>query len=159
MLHRQHIAFMVLLGFAAAFVLGGCCSMGMGSCSKTDTIQLVGAAQLNACGDDNKSHPVAIRFYPLKEPDKFLASSFEELWSDAAGVLGGDLVDDYREVFLAPSSEMSTPLVRQDEVTAVGMLINFCAEKDINSRRHLFVLTKDNLEKTVNLQGINFSVQ
>lgn len=159
MWNRHQIVFIILLGAVGVALLGGCCTLGISTCTVTDTITMVGSGQLNACGGDNKSHPVAIRFFLLKEADKFSTESFENIWDDPAGILGGDLVDGYREVFLAPGSEISTPLLRPAGVTAVGMLINFCAEKDINSRRYLFQLPEKGMVKTVNLTGINFSVQ
>ena len=159
MWNKHQVVFMFLLGAAVAVLLGGCCTLGIGTCTQTDTITLVGSAQLNACGADNKSHPVAVRYFLLKETDKFLKGSFEEIWSDPAGVLGGDLVEGYREVFLAPGSQNTTPIMRPAGVTAVGMLINFCSEKDINSRRHVFQLPEKGMAKTVNLSGINFSVE
>lgn len=158
MFNRHQVVFIFLL-VAAAFILNGCCTLGVGTCIQTDTIKLAGTAQLNACGSDHKSHPVAVRFFPLKETKVFLNASFEDLWSDGAGTLGGDLIDGYREFFVAPGSVETAALTRSEKATAIGMLINFCAEEDINSRRYLFPLKGKSLEKTVNLYGIKFSVE
>lgn len=159
MLNRRQIIFMCLLGAGFAAFLGGCCTLGIGTCTQTDTITLVGSGQLNACSGDNKSHPVAVRFFPLKETDKFVTQSFEDIWDDPNGVLGGDLVEGYQEIFVAPGSKSVNPMLRPAGVTALGMLVNFCEEKDINSRRHLFLLDKKGTAKTVHLNGTIFSVE
>jgi type VI secretion system VasD/TssJ family lipoprotein len=159
MRNRHQIVLMVILGGAMAALLGGCCTLGIGTCTQTDTITLVSSNQLNACSGDNRSHPVAVRFFPLKDREKFLNSNFEDIWADPTGVLGGDLVGGYQEVFLAPGSRIDTPMVRPAGVTAVGMLINYCEEKDINSRRHLFDLGDKGIAKTAQLSGLNFSVE
>ncbi len=96
----------LLMGLAAVLALsvGGCCSVGIGTCTLTDTIVLDGSAQLNACGDDHKSHPVIVRFLYLKETKVFNASSFEEIWEDPMAALGGDLEGAHHDVTLAPGA-------------------------------------------------------
>ena len=133
-------------------------TVGVGPCTRTDTITLQGSAQLNACGDDQKSHPVVVRFLYLTDTRKINSSAFEEVWDDPVGTLGGDLEGEFHDTTLAPGSKEIVALTRPEGATAIAMLINFCAEGDINSKRYVFPLKKD-LKKTVNLQGINFSIK
>ncbi len=151
----------LLMGLAAVLALSaaGCCTVGIGPCTRTDSITLNGSAQLNACGDDHKSHPVILRFFYLKDARVFNDSAFEETWEDPTAALGGDLEGSYHDVTLAPGANETLALTRPEGATAIGMMINFCAEGDVNSRRYIFPLKKKGLKKTVNLQGINFSVK
>ena len=159
MFAKSRIAVFLALGVALALWSAGCCTLGISSCTRTDTVTLAGSARLNACGEDNRSHPVTVRFLYLKNTHVFATSSFEELWSDPTGQLGGDLVEGYKEVILAPGTRKAVELTRPEGAKSVAMLINFCAEGDINSRRYVFPLGSKSLEKTVDLQGVNFSVR
>jgi type VI secretion system VasD/TssJ family lipoprotein len=159
MFAKNRIAVFLVLGVALALWSAGCCTLGIISCTRTDTLTLAGSARLNACGEDNRSHPVTVRFLYLKDTHIFATSSFEELWSDPVGQLGADLLEGYKEVILAPGTEKTVELTRPEGARTVAMLVNFCAEGDINSRRYLFPLHSKGLEKTVNLQGVNFSVK
>ena len=80
--------------------LSGCCTVGVGPCTTSDRFTLVGANDLNACGGDEQSHPVAVRFYALKGTQKFQGSTFEDIWGDPGQTLGGELVGDPEKVFV-----------------------------------------------------------
>lgn len=155
----RRITLLICLVAVLAVFISGCCTIGIGPCTRTDKVSLVGSVQLNACGMDNKSHPVVVRFIYLKDTRKFQAGVFDEVWDDPAGFLGGDLADGYQDVTLAPGKTENMSFIRPEGATAVAMLVNFCDEKDINSRRHLFKLDGKGLDKTVELKGINFSIK
>ena len=144
----------------AAFLLGslsGCCTIGVGPCTLADKFTLVGANDLNACGGDEQSHPVAIRFFALKSAQKFQDSTFEDIWSDAGQTLGGDLIGDPEKVFVQPGGTEIVSLVRADGVTAIGVLANFCDRTDDSVRRQVFSLGKRGIKKTLTLRGINLT--
>ena len=159
MLVNNRIILLMCLGAALALSMGGCCTVGIGTCTQTDLITLNGSAQLNACGDDHKSHPVVVRFFYLNDSRGFNAAAFEDVWDDPMAALGGDLEGAYHDTALAPGAKETVSLTRPEGATAIVMMINFCAEGDLNSRRYVFSLKDKGLNKTVNLQGINFSVK
>ena len=147
------------LGAWALGGLGGCCTVGIGPCTITDQFTLTGANDLNACGGDEVSHPVAVRFYALKNAQKFQGSTFEDLWSDAGQTLGGDLVGDPEKVFVEPGGREIVSLARADGVTAIGVLANFCDRNDDTARRKVFLLGKRGVKKTLDLRGINLTTE
>lgn len=159
MIAKNRIYLLMCLGAVLTLTVAGCCSVGIGTCTRTDTISLDGSAQLNACGADNKSHPVILRFHYLSDTAKFNSSSFEDIWDDPVATLAGDMAGGYENVTLAPGERETVTLTRPEGATAIAMLINFCDESDINSRRYVFELDKKDLKKTVHLQGITFSVK
>jgi len=156
---KSRIILLMCLAVALALSAGGCCTLGIGPCTRTDTIILNGSAQLNACGGDRKSHPVVVRLLYLNDTGKFNAGVFEDIWDDPMAVLNSDQEGAYHDTALAPGAKVPVVLTRPEGATAIAMLINFCAEGDINSRRYVFALKGKDLEKTVNLQGVNFAVK
>ena len=137
--------------------LGACCTVGVGPCTITDRFTPVGAGDLNACGEDDQSHPVAVRVFALKSPQKFQGSTFEDIWSDPGQTLGGDLVGDPEKVFVQPGGEDTVSLVRADGVTAIGVLANFCDSSDETARRQIFSVGKRGVKRTLTLRGINMT--
>lgn len=138
---------------AAALWAGGCCTIGIGPCTLTDQFTLTGAAQLNACGDDGRSHPVAVRFYPLKDVEKFRAAAFEEIWDDPAQTLGGDLAGEPTKTFVQPEGVEKVTILRPDGATAIGVLANFCERNEESYRRQVFTLGKRGAKQELNLSG------
>lgn len=141
------------LVLAAALAAGGCCTLGVGPCTVTDQFTLTGAAQLNACGDDGRSHPVAVRFYALKDVEKFRAAAFEEIWDDPAQTLGGDLVGDPTKAFVQPGGTEKIAIIRPDGAEAIGVLANFCERNEESYRRAVFTLGKRGAKQELNLSG------
>ncbi len=139
--------------------LGGCCTVGVGPCSIKDQFTLTGAMDLNSCGGDQQSHPVAVRFFALKSEQKFQGSAFEDIWADAGQTLGGDLVGEPEKVFVEPGGKEMISLARADGVTAIGVLANFCDRNDNTVRRTVFKLGKRGVKKTLNLRGINLTTE
>ena len=127
----RSLALLVTMGALGIWLLGslgalsGCCTVGIGPCTISDQFTMTGASALNACGEDDQSHPVAVRFYALKDTKKFQGSAFEDIWSDAGQTLGGDLIGDPEKVFIEPGGREVVTLVRADGVTAIGVLANF----------------------------------
>lgn len=138
---------------AAALWTGGCCTIGIGPCHPTDQFTLTGAARLNACGDDGRSHPVAVHFYMLKDVEKFRAASFEEIWDDPAQTLGGDLVGEPVRSFVQPGGVEQVAIPRPDGAAAVGVLANFCERNEESYRRQVFTLGKRGSKQELNLSG------
>ncbi len=153
------LAVMGLLGTWLVGGLGGCCTVGVGPCTITEKFTLKGANSLNACGGDERSHPVAVRFYGLKNEKKFKSAAFEDIWGDEGQALGGDLVGDPEKIFIEPGGQQVVNLVRADGVIAIGVLVNFCDRGDDTVRRKVFSLGKRGVKKTINLRGINMTVE
>lgn len=159
----RSVALLVAVGALGVWLLGGlgvlsgCCTVGIGPCNISDQFTMTGAGVLNACGGDEQSHPVAVRFYALKDTKKFQGSTFEDIWSDAGQTLGGDLVGDPEKVFIEPGGREVVSLLRADGVTAIGVLANFCDRNDQNVRRLVFTLGKRGVKKPLNLRGINMT--
>jgi type VI secretion system VasD/TssJ family lipoprotein len=160
----RRVRTLVFLVVAGALVIGlvgglnGCCTLGVGPCTISDRFTLAGANDLNACGGDEQSHPVAVRFYALKGIQKFQGSTFEDIWSDAGQTLGGELVGDPEKVFIEPGGQEIVQLPRGADVTAIGVLANFCDQNDQSVRRKVFELGKRGTKKSLKLRGINLTV-
>ncbi len=153
---------MAVLGVLGAWLLGSlsaCCTVGVGPCTTKEEFTLIGASTLNACGEDEQSHPVAVRFYALRSAKVFQGSAFEDIWGDAGQTLGGDLVGDPEKVFIEPGEQELVTLIRADGVTAIGVLVNFCDRNDNAVRQKVFSLGKRGVKKTINLRGINMTVE
>lgn len=149
-----------LLCLGAVFVLsfGGCCTVGIGTCTITDVISLTNeSGQLNACGDDHKSHPVVVRFFYLKDTDQFIDGSFKDIWDNPRDTLGDALEGSSDDTSLVPGAEATIALIRPEGAVAIAMMINFCEEGDNN--RYVFSLKDQDLKKTVNLDNVSFSVK
>lgn len=142
-----------------AIVLGGCCTLGVGPCTITDRFVLVGGEELNSCGGDDRSHPVAVQFFALKGTKAFQGATFEDLWREPGQTLGGELVGEPEKVFVEPGGRLTMPLVRAADVKAIGVLANFCERDDRSSRRHVFELGKSGVKKQLVLRGISLSVE
>ena len=158
----RYLVLLAALGVLGVWLLGGlggCCTVGVGPCTTTDKFTLNGANDLNACGGDEQSHPVAVRFYALKGTQKFQGSTFEDIWSDAGQTLGGDLVGDPEKVFVEPGGGATVSLARADGVTAIGVLANFCDQNEDTVRRKVFSLGKRGVKKNLNLRGINMTTE
>lgn len=137
---------------AGLLMIGGCCAIGF-RCTLKDQFTLKGATTLNACGDDGRSHPVAVRFYALKDAEKFQAAPFEDLWDNAAEVLGGDLLDDPTKAFVQPGGTDAVLILRPDGANAIGVLANFCERNEESYRRKIFELGKRGASQELNLSG------
>lgn len=82
-----------------ACVVGGCGSA---------TVRVRGIAPMNV-NDTDESTPVDVRFFALNADAKFLGAGFETLWSDAPGVLGGDLVGKPVQAAVYPGAAGDAP--------------------------------------------------
>ncbi len=147
----------VVLLAAVLLAIGGCCTIGYGPCTLKDQFVLKGATTLNACGDDGRSHPVAVRFYALKDSEKFQTAAFEDLWDNAAEVLGGDLLDDPTKAFVEPGGTETVAVLRPDGAKAIGVLANFCERADESYRRKIYELGKRGAKQELNLSGQRMS--
>jgi type VI secretion system VasD/TssJ family lipoprotein len=143
----------VLVLVAGLLMIGGCCTIGYGPCTLKDQFTLKGATTLNACGDDGRSHPVAVRFYALKDAEKFQSAAFEDLWDNAAEVLGGDLLDDPVKAFVQPGGTEAVSILRPDGAKAIGVLANFCERNEESYRRKIYELGKRGASQELNLSG------
>lgn len=85
---------------AIAITLGGCGSA---------TVQMRGIAPMNV-NDTDESTPVDVRLFALNADAKFLGAGFETLWSDAPGVLGGDLVGKPVQAAVYPGAAGDAPV-------------------------------------------------
>lgn len=66
------------------------------ACKTKYTITLEGGTSLNSTNSPSEggnTFPVKARVYQLKDAEKFSTKTFDEIWSDAAGALGADLLD------------------------------------------------------------------
>jgi type VI secretion system VasD/TssJ family lipoprotein len=70
-------------------------SLSFAACTKF-TIALKGGTSLNSTNppsEGGQPTPVKARVYQLKDAEKFSTKTFDEIWNDAAGALGADLLD------------------------------------------------------------------
>lgn len=154
------LVFLVVAGALVAGLAGGlngCCTVGIGPCNIADRFTLSGATDLNSCGGDEQSHPVAVRFYALKGTQKFQGSTFEDIWNDPGQTLGKELVGDPEKVFVEPGGQEIVQLPRADGVTAIGVLANFCDRNDDSVRREVFELGKRGVKESLKLRGISMT--
>lgn len=75
------------------------------------TLPVQGVAPLNP-NEAQESTPVNVRIWPLAGADRFKAATVDQLWTDAKGVLGPDLLGDPATFTVFPGAA-SDPQVEQ----------------------------------------------
>jgi type VI secretion system VasD/TssJ family lipoprotein len=117
---------MILLRKAAVWMaaLGAALSLG---CATNDRVTMTTSPRLNTC-EGADPHPVVVRIYYLKSPDKFTRAEFPALWEDDFGTLGEDRISVVEKT-LNPKQQLTVSLSRSDAAkgaTALGIVANFC---------------------------------
>jgi type VI secretion system VasD/TssJ family lipoprotein len=139
----------VLRGFQIC--LCGCVLILGAGCARSAQVPLRGVKPLHV-NEAGESTPVNVRIYQLKRSERFAAASVEEVWTDAAKVLGDDLVGDPTVVAVLPGTADAAPSVIDlgtvaQGVEAVGVLGLF-RKPGVQDQRKL-VVTLDELSDTV----------
>jgi type VI secretion system VasD/TssJ family lipoprotein len=115
---------LLLLGVAGW--LGGCCTLGLRSCTVTDAITITGAGTLNSC--DGNNHSVTVRIYSLTATDAFAKGDLDVIWADEGKGLG-DQKAGLKEITVAPGQPAQEfQLARPKGCVALGVVANFCTQ-------------------------------
>jgi len=109
-----------------ALVVIACLAFLAVGCSRSAAVKVRGVAPLHV-NDAGESTPVKLRIYQLKRGDKFAAATVDEVWTNAAGALGDELVGDPTEVSVLPGNTGDKPIVVDlgklpQGVSAIGVL-------------------------------------
>ncbi len=147
---------LLLVALVCVLGLGGCCSLGIKTCTTTDKLVLVGDRNLNNC-NDTSSIPVTVRVYYLKHKETFLRSSFDELWRDAEVTLKSDIIGSERSATVTPGGEVLLSPVRPAEAAYIGIIANFC--RDAGAWHKVIELDKKGMRKIVRLNQVHMSVE
>jgi type VI secretion system VasD/TssJ family lipoprotein len=86
------------MGFAAVILSG---------CGGPSQVGILGSHQLNV-NELGESTPVKVRIYKLRDSQKFMQCSFEELWTDDKKALGEDRVEDPINLTVIPGGQQQT---------------------------------------------------
>jgi type VI secretion system VasD/TssJ family lipoprotein len=118
-----------------------------------------GVAPLNP-NDAQESTPVDVRVWPLAAPDRFRAATVDQLWTDAKGALGPDLLGEARVFTVFPGGPADPVVEQRLEVpgsTAFLGVLAMCQRSDAQDQRAT-VVAIDEAEK-LGLVLTGFSVQ
>jgi len=142
----------LLLSLACLFLVG---------CSGPRQVNLPvrGVAPLNP-NDAQESTPVDVRVWPLAAPDRFRSATVDQLWTDAKGVLGSDLLGEFRVFTVFPGGSGDPVVEQRIEVpgsTAFLGVLAMCQRSDAQDQRAT-VVAIDEAEK-LGLILTGFSVQ
>jgi type VI secretion system VasD/TssJ family lipoprotein len=114
------------LALLLATTVGGCCSLGLKSCTVTDEITVTAAANLNSC--DGSNHSVALRIYSLTATDAFNRGDYDVAWTDEGKGLGDEKAG-MKEFAVAPGqAAQQIRLARPKGTVALGVIANFCTQ-------------------------------
>jgi len=139
------------------FVITGCCSIGIGSCIKRDTVLIQSDNDLNACGDQEHS-ALNIRIYYLKNANKFNGiNDILDFWEDDEGTLGTDMVGSREEFWIqAGESGVAKVLERPKDAVFIGVVGNYCNPDGIFYSA--YQLKKGSAKLTLHLQRIDLTL-
>jgi len=152
-------SWLILSSVLMAFMvfLSGCCGMpGFGACETTDQIEIEASNLLNSC-DDSGQHPVTVRIYGLKDTEAFMDAGFDQLWDNDLETLGDDRVNLIEKTVL-PGQKLTLPLLRQGDVTALGIVVNFC-QVDPGCWQQVITLDKNATQQTLYLDRTCLSLK
>jgi len=86
------------------FVLMASLALVLTGCGGPSKIQVLGSHQLNV-NEKGEPTPVKVRIYKLKDSQKFMQCSFEELWVDDKKALGEDRIEDPLVLSVIPGGQ------------------------------------------------------
>jgi type VI secretion system VasD/TssJ family lipoprotein len=86
-------------------------------CASTRSVSLPvrGVAPLNP-NEAQESTPVDVRVWPLAAAERFKAATVEQVWTDAKGALGGDLLGDPATFTVFPGAAGDPAVVQRLEM-------------------------------------------
>ncbi|QLH41621.1 MAG: type VI secretion system lipoprotein TssJ [Coxiellaceae bacterium] len=99
--------------FIFTLVLAGCSA-------PTLQVKLNSAKQLNP-DPQNRSLPVMVVIYQLRDDQSFKQATFQELWQHDREALAGSILSR-REVTIPPNSHLNVKMTRNKEAAYVGVL-------------------------------------
>jgi type VI secretion system VasD/TssJ family lipoprotein len=135
----------------AAAVTGGCCSLGLKSCTVADEITVTAAANLNSC--DGSSHSVALRIYSLTATDAFNRGDYDVSWTDEGKGLGDEKAG-LKEITVVPGQAAQLiRLARPKATVALGVIANFCTQTP-GCWYKVVKLEKGTTRLTINLEKV-----
>lgn len=109
-----------LVAVLAAALLAGCGG------PRTVELPVRGVSPLNP-NEAQESTPVDVRVWALAGADRFKAATVDQLWIDAKGTLGSDLLDDPRSFTVFPGAAGDPAVLQRLEVPASTKFIGVLA--------------------------------
>ena len=91
--------------------------------SKSVTVEMKAAPYLNP-DERQKSLPVEVQLYQLKNPENFQHASFQSLWKSGSAALGNSLQAS-QKVMVNPDSQKKISLDRAKEAKYIGAVAIF----------------------------------
>ena len=85
----------------------GCLGGLLAGCGGPTKIQVLGSHQLNV-NEEGESTVVKVRIYKLKDSQKFMQCTFEDLWVDDRKALGEDRLEDPLLLTVIPGGQPHT---------------------------------------------------
>jgi type VI secretion system VasD/TssJ family lipoprotein len=116
---------LVLLGLQACAMAAG-----PGQCHINVEIQAMKRVNMDT---DGTGLPTTMRFYQLKSLDKLKTATYDDLWNQAASVLGDDVLDT-QEVVVYPSQTHAATLSVKDDANYFAVAAFFRTPRDVTWR-------------------------
>ena|GEM_PF-4732567 len=105
-------------------LMGSGCFGGGGPKEKKISLTLVGAENLNNCGEE-LANPLVIRVYKLSAESKINSLGLVQLWGNEKDVLKGELLSQ-EEIVLNPGQTREVDVLADLDTSFLGIAGNFC---------------------------------
>lgn len=106
-----------------------------------DELHIETKAPLNP-NEDDESTPVDVRIYQLRDEHAFNRATFEDIWTDPSGALGGSVIGEARTLTLSvdegPNIRIE-PIEPDDDANFIGIFALFSGKADGPDHRKVCV--------------------